>query len=121
MSTEQSVSLPELNETMPMDDAKAADTSDDTPRAASTTTPRTRWAAIIWGACVGVIAWSGIWMLSETDRQEAITDWLATLTPGTMTATVLLGVGVLVLISGLVGLIRRMQRGSAPAGDRALD
>lgn len=116
MSTEPTVPLPDLNETLPMDDP-ATDAPGDTSSETSAPAPRTRWAAIIWGACFAAVAWFGIWMLSESARQDAITEWFASLTPGTMTATVLLGVGVLVLISGLVGLIRRMQRRSSSSAD----
>ncbi|WP_259363390.1 hypothetical protein [Microbacterium esteraromaticum] len=109
MSTEPTVPLSDLNETLPMDEPTTA-ALDDASARLSSPAPRTRWAAIIWGVCFAAVAWFGIWMLSATTRQNAITDWFASLSPGTMTATVLLGVGVLVLISGLVGLIRRMQR-----------
>ncbi|MDT0158314.1 hypothetical protein Q9R19_11810 [Microbacterium sp. ARD32] len=85
------------------------DTADAAP-AASAPPPRTRWAAIVWGLCFAAIAWFGIWMLSGADRRDCVTDWFATLNPGTITAFVLLAVGALVLITGLVGLLRRAQR-----------
>lgn len=72
--------------------------------------PRTRWAAIVWGIFLATLAWAGIWILSSPTRRDDVTDWLAGLTPGTITALGLLSLGVLVLITGLVGLIRRAQR-----------
>jgi len=78
--------------------------------AASASPPRTRWAAIVWGLCFAAIAWFGIWMLSSTDRRSEISDWFASLNPGTITAVALLSAGVLVLVTGLVGLIRHAQR-----------
>ncbi|GAA2885854.1 hypothetical protein [Microbacterium esteraromaticum] len=108
MSTEPTVPLPDLAETLAIEGTAPADPADVT--SAPAPTPRTRWAAIIWGVCLAAAAWFGIWMLSDTARQDAITEWFASLSPGTMTATALLGVGVLVLIGGVVGLVRRMQR-----------
>jgi hypothetical protein len=64
----------------------------------------------VWGICFGAIAWFGIWMLSSSDRRDDVTGWLASLNPGTITAILLLSVGVLVLITGAVGLIRHGQR-----------
>ena len=112
MSTEPTVPLPDLTETLPVGDSSPAGTGDGASAPTSVAAPRTRWAAIIWGVCFAAVAWFGIWMLSETARQDAITEWFASLSPATMTATALLGIGVLVLISGVVGLTRRMQRRS---------
>jgi len=81
---------------------------------AATPGPRTRWAAIVWGVFFAILAWTGIWMLSSSTRRDDVTDWLAGLTPGTITAISLLSVGVLVLIAGVVGLIRRAQRAARP-------
>lgn len=100
MSTEPTTPLPDLEETIAMENASAP-------------LPRTRWAAIVWGACFAAIAWFGIWMLSSDDRRGDVSDWFASLTPGTTTAMALLSIGVLVLITGAVGLIRRGQRRSA--------
>jgi len=122
VSTEPTVPLPETtsapdaeHETLPLEDAilpspEAADPLVDAVPEASAPPPRTRWAAIVWGLCFAAIAWFGIWMLSGTDRHDSVTDWFASLNPGTITAFILLTLGALVLITGLVGLIRRAQR-----------
>lgn len=107
MTTEPTVPLPD-SETLPLLEVQAPPA--DAAPTASAPLPRTRWAAIVWGACFAAIAWFGIWMLSGSDRRSDVSDWFASLTPGTTTAILLLAVGVLVLITGAVGLIRRGQR-----------
>ncbi|MEV4775799.1 hypothetical protein [Microbacterium sp. LWH12-1.2] len=72
--------------------------------------PRTRWAAIVWGAVFATLAGLGLWLLIDRDRSDAVADWALGMTPGTITATVLLCIGALVLVSGAVGLIRHAQR-----------
>lgn len=72
--------------------------------------PRTRWAAIVWGLFFAGLAFAGIWLLSDAQRRDGVTDWLAGLAPATIVAVSLLAVGVLVLVAGLAGLLRRMQR-----------
>ncbi len=72
--------------------------------------PRTRWAAIIWGALFAAVAIAGIRLLSDERSVGAVADWAMTLTPTTLGALGLLAVGVLVLVSGAVGLVRHLQR-----------
>ncbi|MFE6736332.1 hypothetical protein [Microbacterium sp. NPDC057650] len=72
--------------------------------------PRTRWAAIVWGLFFAGLAFAGIWLLSDSQRRDGVTDWLAGLAPATIVAVSLLAVGVLVLVAGLAGLLRRLQR-----------
>lgn len=98
MSTEPTDVLPE--------DAPLADAAST----AATLSPRIRWAAIVWGMLFVLVAGTAIWMLGSASRRDGVTDWLASLNPGTIAALVLLGVGCLVLVTGLVGLIRRAQR-----------
>ncbi|WP_102191595.1 hypothetical protein [Microbacterium aurantiacum] len=72
--------------------------------------PRTRWAAIVWGAFLAALSAIGLWLLTDRDRSEGVADWALGMTPGTITATVLLCVGTLVLVGGAAGLIRHAQR-----------
>src|SRR4051794_30189083 len=112
MSTDPIVPTSDLTETRHFEDApmaESASVSADAEPTASAPLPRTRWAAIVWGACFAAIAWFGIWMLSSVGRRGDVTDWFASLNPGTITALALLSVGVLVLITGAVGLMRRVQ------------
>ncbi|MFK3678105.1 hypothetical protein ACI2IP_10250 [Microbacterium sp. NPDC090218] len=87
----------------------------------TTTTPRTRWAAIIWGLLFAAIAASALWMLADADRREAVADGLVSLTPTTLVTILVLTVGVLLLVGGAAGLIRRAQRklaSTTPAAQR---
>lgn len=80
-----------------------------------TTAPRTRWAAIIWGLLFAAIAAVALGQLADATRRETIADALMTMTPTTITAIVLLTAGVLLLVGGAAGLIRRAQRKLAAA------
>lgn len=74
------------------------------------TPPRTRWAAIVWGLLFAAIAASALWMLVDDDRRSGIADWTASLTPATIGTLAILTVGVLLLVAGAAGLLRRLQR-----------
>lgn len=116
MNTEQTPLVADTEPTHPI--APGTSPAADAGAMASAPPPRIRWAAIVWGAVFAIIAWTGIWMLSSADRRSGISDWFAALSPGTVTALALLSIGVLVLVAGLVGLIRRLQkRGTAPDPD----
>lgn len=75
--------------------------------------PRTRWAAVIWGAVFATIAASMIVLVGDGDDGDTVGDWVMSLTPASITATVLLALGAIVLICGAIGLIRRAQRRAA--------
>lgn len=81
---------------------------------AEPTAPRTRGAAIVWGLLFAAIAAFGIWTLTDDDRRESTAGWITTLTPNTVYSLVLLTIGVLILVSGAIGLIRHAQRRAAP-------
>ncbi|KJL20537.1 hypothetical protein RN51_02755 [Microbacterium oxydans] len=89
------------------------------PRTA-TTAPRTRWAAIIWGLLFAVIAATALWTLADADRRDAVTEALLALTPTTAVTVALLTVGVLFLVGGAAGLVRRAQRKLSATGPAAL-
>ncbi|UNK71556.1 hypothetical protein [Microbacterium sp. H1-D42] len=106
----------EVADATTVDAVASPDTAASTgPAASPALTPRTRWAAIVWGVFFAALAWTGIWILSSSARRDDLTDWFAGLTPGTIAAVSLLSLGVLVLIAGLVGLIRRAQRAARPS------
>jgi cytochrome c-type biogenesis protein CcmH/NrfF len=89
--------------------------STQTPTASTTDTrsltpPRTRWAAIIWGLLFACVAGTALWMIADDDRRAAVSDWVLTLTPATISTLLLLTIGVLLLVGGAAGLVRRAQR-----------
>lgn len=87
-----------------------------TPTITETTTPpRTRWAAIIWGLMFAAIATGTLWMLADADRRATVAEGLVASTPTTFVTVLLLSIGVLLLVGGAAGLIRRAQRKLAAA------
>ncbi|MEZ3161720.1 hypothetical protein AB1K54_14430 [Microbacterium sp. BWT-B31] len=73
--------------------------------------PRTRWAAIVWGLVLAGAAASVLFVASSPARRDGFANWMLTLSPAAIVAYVLLAIGGLVLVAGVVGLIRRVQRG----------
>lgn len=72
--------------------------------------PRTRWAGIVWGLVFAGLAWAGIWLASGENRVEDIVVWAQDLDPATAIGYGILAVGGLLLVTGVVGLLRRAQR-----------
>ena len=81
-----------------------------TTTAETITPPRTRWAAIIWGLLFAAIAAISLWALTDEGRRDGIADGLLAMTPATVTTIALLSLGVLLLVGGVAGLVRRAQR-----------
>jgi hypothetical protein len=86
------------------------------------TGPRIRWAGIVWGLVLAAIAATALWILLDPARQAVLTSWLVGLNPATAIAIAVLLLGLFALITGIVGIARRAQRGlerrraaSAPA------
>lgn len=88
------------------------DIFDDVPAAPPVLAPapRTRWAGIVWGLALGALAAAGIWLASGAGRIDALATWAQELAPATAIGYAVLGVGALLLLTGLVGLLRRAQR-----------
>ncbi len=74
---------------------------------------RTRWAGIVWGLVFVVLAGAGLWLTSAEVRADELAAWIAGLDTATAIGCGLLAVGALVLVTGLVGLLRRAQRAVA--------
>lgn len=72
--------------------------------------PRTRWAAVVWGLFFAAVAIAGLWLLSEPSRPGAAVEWAVTLDAATGVALLILGLGVILLVAGAAGLLRRTQR-----------
>lgn len=80
--------------------------------------PRIRWAGIVWGVVIAALAAVALVTIAEGSRRAGINDWLraldpATINPGWIVAIVVLTVGVVLLITGAVALLRRVQRRGA--------
>ncbi len=84
-----------------------------TPAHTGVEAPRTRWAAVVWGLFFAAVALGGLWLLSEPSRPSATVEWAATLDAATGVAILVLGLGVILLVAGAAGLLRRTQRRSS--------
>lgn len=78
---------------------------------AASQAPRTRWAAIVWGLVFVALAVAGIALTSDDTNFGGLLSWIAGLGAATAIGYGLLTVGILVLIVGVVGLLRRAQKG----------
>jgi hypothetical protein len=94
-------------------DRPEAAASDRSQAAASValSRPRVRWAGIVWGLVLAAIAAGAVWFLTDPARQTALASWLVSLSPATTIAIGVLVLGVFALITGVVGIARRAQRG----------
>lgn len=75
--------------------------------------PRTRWAGIVWGAAFAALAVAGVWLASGPGRLGDLSAWVGDLSPAAAVGYGVLGIGALLLLTGLVGLLRRAQRALA--------
>lgn len=71
--------------------------------------PRTRWAGIVWGLMFVALAAAGAAVAAVPARFTTFLEWAVQTTPEAATAYALLTIGAVLLISGIVGLLRRAQ------------
>lgn len=77
---------------------------------ASAARPRIRFGAIAWGLIVCGIAVTVLLVIGSAPSRTAFVSWLGTLTPGGYVLIGVLAFGGLILLWGLLGLIRSLQR-----------
>ncbi|MDJ1113446.1 hypothetical protein [Microbacterium dauci] len=85
--------------------------ADATPPTEPQQRARVRWAGIVWGLVLLACAAGGLWLVSGSDALNALQDWLFELQVSAAIAYAILGIGAFVLVCGLIGLLRRAQRG----------
>ncbi len=71
------------------------------------TGPRVRWAAIVWGAFVSLVAVGILFVGGSTTRRAAFADWLGGLDGGQVWLVVVVVAGAILLVSGLLAVLRR--------------
>lgn len=86
-------------------------TATERPHPPGALAPRTRWAAIIWGAALAAIAGFALWITMSPARRTAFAEWMVGLSPAAAAAYLVLAIGAVVLVAGVVGITRRAQRG----------
>lgn len=89
-------------------------TTEDGAFPSPATRPRVRWAGIVWGLAFAALAIAGVVLTRSPDAYGGLLEWAAAISIPTLVATGLLTVGVAVLVTGIVGMLRHAQRSSAP-------
>lgn len=97
--------------TVPLDETPSAAADEPVER------PRTRWAAIIWGVVMLAVSVVGLGQVLDATRyaelQAAVAEWILTADPVSTAVTVVLAVGALILVAGLAGIARGVQKRAA--------
>ena len=130
----QTAKLDELFATAP---ANAAQDGDATPRTGATdapttplpeaeptwlragsgperTTPRIRWAGIVWGLIFAATGWLAVWTLTADGRRTAFADWILTLDGNGWAVVGALAIGAVLVIIGLTQALKAVTRGPRP-------
>lgn len=81
----------------------------------TTAGPRVRWAGIVWGAVFAALAVAALVTIGSEASRDALHDGIlgfdpASINPGTVWGAVALIVGVILLLTGGLALIRHAQR-----------
>lgn len=77
------------------------------------TSPRVRWAGIIWGLVFAAAGGFALWTLVAPERRAAFSDWVLTLDNGGWAVAAAFALGALLL---LLGLIQGLKAASRHAG-----
>ncbi|GAA4780122.1 hypothetical protein [Microbacterium gilvum] len=76
--------------------------------------PRTRWAAIVWGVALAIAAALGLGQTVDPSRfttlQDGVVEWTLAADPLSVSLAVVLALGAAVLVAGLAGIARGVQR-----------
>ncbi len=74
---------------------------------------RIRWGGIVWGLVFAAVAAAGISLASTPGRTEALVAWVQEIGPASAIGLAVATIGGLLLVTGVVGLVRRAQRSLA--------
>ena len=77
---------------------------------ASSRRPPVRWAGIVWGVLLVVFSSVTLIVVSSPARLTGVTVWIATLTPGAAWALWIALLGLVIVVSALLGAIGAAQR-----------
>ena len=87
------------------------------PQASAKTPVLIRWGGVVWGLLLIAFAAATLWVVSSAERVTGIGSWFGSLTPGSAQALAAAVVGVIIVVSALLGGVRSAQRRRARAGD----
>jgi len=77
--------------------------------------PRIRWAAIVWGLVLAVIAVTVLVLIADPERRAAVADFLWSLDGPTMLLLGLVALGFIMLVAGALTAVHRAQRRRHPS------
>jgi CDP-diglyceride synthetase len=69
-----------------------------------------RWGGVVWGALLALFAAAVLFVLSSRERIDEVGGRLASLTPGSAWALAAAVVGLVIVVSAVLGGIRASQR-----------
>ena len=72
--------------------------------------PPVRWGGIVWGILIILVAAAVLVVVSSPVRLAGVTVWLATLSPGGAVAVWIAALGIVIVVSALLGAISAAQR-----------
>ncbi|WP_433862578.1 hypothetical protein [Streptomyces sp. L7] len=72
--------------------------------------PPVRWGGIVWGILIILLAATVLVVVSSPVRLAGVTVWLATLSPGGTVAVWIAALGIVIVVSALLGAISAAQR-----------
>ncbi|KQR51963.1 hypothetical protein ASF88_10215 [Leifsonia sp. Leaf336] len=76
----------------------------------ATSRPPVRWAGIVWGVLLVVFSSVTLIVVSSPARLAGVTVWIASLTPGAAWALWIALLGLVIVVSALLGAIGAAQR-----------
>ncbi|MDR6973023.1 hypothetical protein [Leifsonia shinshuensis] len=80
------------------------------PPAATAVSAPIRWGGVVWGALLTVFAALTLWIVSSSERAAETANWISALTPGSAWALGAAVVGLIIVVSALLGGLRASQR-----------
>lgn len=79
------------------------------PSAPATRAP-IRWGGVVWGILLTLFAGVTLYVLASAGRAAEVAVWLRSLTPGSAWALAAAALGLIIVVSALLGGIRASQR-----------
>jgi len=74
------------------------------------TTPRIRWAGIVWGLVFAATGWFALWTMLAEQRRAQFSDWILSLGNGGWAVVAACAIGGLILVIGLISGLRAATR-----------
>jgi hypothetical protein len=69
-----------------------------------------RWGGVVWGLLLMLFSGATLYVLASAERAADVALWLRSLTPGSACALAAAALGLIIVVSALLGGIRASQR-----------